>query len=252
MEFKFIKTEVRGKTGIIILDRPEMLNTLNESMMVELAEAFSDFDKDEKIGAILIRGSDKSFCAGLDVKEFSSRIGEFDSIMETFKSCFIKIRRTQKPVTAAAAGYVLGIGAELLLCADIILASDNFRLALPEISLGMIPGLGVLNSLVKIMGKPKALEMALCERAILGDEAERCGIISRIVPLPDLFNEAYKTAERTANAPGFVAKAIKESVSSAETAYNINRIENAVLRNRIILHSDDFRNYIRNFNKTGK
>lgn len=252
MEYNFIKTENKDNVGLIILNRPEALNTLNEKMLEEIADAAENYDKNPQIGAIIIQGSDKAFCAGLDVKEFSERINEFNNILETFKTCFIRIHKIKKPIIAAAAGYVLGIGAELLLCADVILATDSFRLALPEISLGMIPGLGVLNKLIRTIGKAKAMEMALCERAIMGDEAEKAGLISRIIPLPDLFEETYKTAKRAADAPQFAARAIKESVSIEENFENTKGIEDVAMRNKVIINTEEFRNYIRNFNKAQK
>ncbi len=252
MEYKFIKTEIREKVGLITLDRPEVLNTLNERTLWELADAAENFDRNPNIHALLLQGSEKAFCAGLDVKEFSERINEFNNILETFKNCFIRIHKIRKPVIAAASGYVLGLGAELLMCADIILASDSFRLALPETSLGMIPGLGVLNKLIKNIGKAKAMEMALCERAILGDEAEKAGLISRIVPLPDLFDEAYKTAAKAAQAPLFAVLAVKESVCFEENFENTKGIEDAAMRNKLIINTEEFREYIRNFNRQNK
>lgn len=252
MEYSFVKTELRGKVGIVTLNRSDALNILNEQMLIELADAMENFDHDDNIHALVLQGSEKAFCAGLDVKEFSERINEFNRILETFKNCFIRIHKIKKPVIAAASGYVLGIGAELLLCADVILASDSFRLALPEISLGMIPGLGILNKLIRNIGKAKAMEMALCERAIMGDEAEKAGLISRIVPLADLFNEALQAAHRSSELPLFAAIAIKESVAIEENFENTKGIEDVAMRNKVIINTEEFRNYIRNFNKSQK
>lgn len=252
MEYKFIVTEVKNNIGIVILNRPEVLNTLNRQTLEEVATAMEAFDQDAKIKAMVIQGNDRAFCAGIDVKEFGEKIGELNKTIELFKNNILRIHKIKKPIIAAAAGYVLGIGAELLLCADIVLAADSFRLGLPEASLGMISGSGVLNKLIQMIGKSKTMEMALCGRAIMGAEAESSGIVSRIVPLQDLFDDALKTAMKTTENPLFAILAIKESARSEEYRDDIKRIDETAMRNKILITTDEFHDYIMNFNNPQK
>lgn len=246
MEYNFITTESKDGIATVTFNRPEVLNTMNEAMAAETAAAMQAFGNDGSIRAIIIRGNEKAFCAGIDVKEFAERIDELSQLTDHMKESLKTISNLRKPLIAAASGYVLGIGAEILMCADIVIASDSFRLGLPEASLGLIPGMGVLNKLIQTAGRAKAMEMALCGRAMLAEEAERSGIISRIVPLPDLNAEAFNTAGQIIKNPQFAIEAIKASVHNIFESNS--RIEDTNLRNKVLITTEEFRAYISNFN----
>lgn len=213
MEYKEILVETRGSVGIITLNRPRALNAINESMLGETAEQITLFDKDDSIAAIVLKGSDKAFAAGIDIKELQAKVTSDagEALDNTFKH-FMKIDHCRKPVIAAVAGYALGIGCELALTCDIILAADNARFGQPEISLGVIPGFGSTQRLTKTIGKSKTMEMILTGRALNAEEAVACGIASRIVALPDLFEESIKTAMRIAALPRGAVKLAKDAI----------------------------------------
>lgn len=213
MDYQEILVETRGSVGIITLNRPRALNAVNESMLGEVAEQITLFDKDDGIAAIVLKGSDKTFAAGIDIKELQAKVtaDAGEALDNTFKY-FMKIDHCRKPVIAAVAGYALGIGCELALTCDIILVADNARFGQPEISLGVIPGFGATQRLTKTIGKSKTMEMILTGRALNAEEAVACGIASRIVALPDLFDESIKTAMRIAALPKGAVKLAKDAI----------------------------------------
>ncbi len=216
MTYKNILTEVRGRIGIITLNRPHALNAVSEGMLKEVSEQMSLFDEDKSIAAIIIKGSDKAFAAGIDINELQAKIAYegADALDNTYKY-FSKINSCKKPLIAAVAGYALGIGCELALCCDIILVADNARFSQPEISLGVIPGFGSTQRLSKTIGKSKTMEMILTGRALNAEEAVACGIASRIVALPDLFEECVKTAMRIAEQPAYAVLLAKDAVKQS-------------------------------------
>lgn len=216
MEYKDILVETRGGVGIITLNRPRALNAVNESMLGEIAEQITLFGKDNRIAAIVIKGSDKAFAAGIDIMELQSRVtvDAGEALDNTYKY-FMKIDHCRKPIIAAVAGYALGIGCELALTCDIILVADNARFGQPEISLGIIPGFGATQRLTKTIGKSKTMEMILTGRALNAEEAVACGIASRIVALPDLFEESIKTAMRIAALPQNAVKMAKDAIKQS-------------------------------------
>ena len=169
--------------------------------------------------------------------------------MDRQKNAFISLANVRKPIIAAAAGYVLGQGIELLLNCDIVLAADNLCLAIPDASLGIVPGIGLEKKLIEILGRPKTMEMMLCGRAMMADEAEKMGIVSRIVPLTELENEAFKTADAIAKSPEFTAVAIKETLKAFENPSYTAGIDEAIMRAKIISGSDDFRLYLKHFSQ---
>ena len=166
MEYKNILAGVRGSAGIITLNRPKALNAICESMLEEIAAQLKTFEEDNSIAAIIIRGSDKAFAAGIDLRELQSKVSDnaIEALDDTYKY-FRKIDECRKPIIAAVAGYALGIGCELALSCDIILAADNARFGQPEISLGVIPGFGSTQRLCKTIGKSKTMEMILTGRS---------------------------------------------------------------------------------------
>ncbi|MFZ9023090.1 MAG: enoyl-CoA hydratase, partial [Litorivicinaceae bacterium] len=203
--------------GLITLNRPKALNALSPDLMRELSKAVDVFEADSRIGCIVVTGSDKAFAAGADIKEMKSK-----SYMDVYMSDFItaeweRIARCRKPVIAAVAGYALGGGCELAMMCDFILAADNAKFGQPEINLGIIPGAGGTQRLPRFVGKSKAMEMALLgqSRMMDAEEAERSGLVSRILPLADLIEEAIATAQKISELSQPIVMMAKESVNRA-------------------------------------
>jgi enoyl-CoA hydratase len=194
MSYKTILVETKGRVGVITLNRPSALNALNSELIGELNGALDDFEADDGIGCIVLTGSEKAFAAGADIKEMQPH-----SFMDVYTSDFIgsweRITRCRKPVIAAVAGFALGGGAELAMSCDFILAADTAKFGQPEIKLGVIPGAGGTQRLARFAGKSKAMEMVLTGRMMDAAEAERSGLVSRVVPAADLMAEALKAAE---------------------------------------------------------
>ncbi len=214
MAYETIKTETRGKVGLITLDRPEALNALNNQLVDELVEAVAAYDADEAIGCVVITGSEKAFAAGADIKEMQPK-----SYMDVYKEdLFAKaggIADCRTPTIAAVSGYALGGGCELAMMCDFILAADNARFGQPEINLGVIPGIGGTQRLTRFIGKSKAMEMCLTGRMMEAEEAERAGLVSRVVPKESLLDEALKAADTIAAKSLPVAMMAKEAVNRA-------------------------------------
>ncbi|MDQ8699949.1 enoyl-CoA hydratase [Hyphomicrobium sp. LHD-15] len=197
MAFETILTETRGRVGLITLNRPAQLNALNDQLITELNQALDGFEADEGIGAIVVTGSEKAFAAGADIKEMQAK-----TYIEAYKSDFIasweRITRCRKPVIAAVAGFALGGGCELAMSCDLIIAADTAKFGQPEIKLGIMPGAGGTQRLIRAVGKSKAMELCLTGRLMDAGEAERAGLVARIVPPADLLADALKTAETIA------------------------------------------------------
>ena len=198
MPYECILTEVRGdaalKTGVILLNRPKQMNALNDRLMDELGHALLAFDRDEGIGAIVVTGNEKAFAAGADI----AAMAEYTH-MDVYMTGYISrnwetIRQVRKPVIAAVAGFALGGGCEVAMMCDIVLAADNARFGQPEIKIGIVPGAGGTQRLPRAVGKAKAMDMVLTGRMMGAEEAERAGLVSRIVPADQLMDEALKTA----------------------------------------------------------
>ena len=217
MAYQNIIVETRGKVGVVTLNRPQALNALSPELMRELAAALDAFESDDNVGCMIVTGSNKAFAAGADIKAMKEK-----SYMDVFKEDFItaeweRISRCRKPVIAAVAGYALGGGCELAMMCDFIIAADNARFGQPEINLAIIPGAGGTQRLPRFVGKSKAMEMVLLGQARMMDaaEAERVGLVSRVVPLADLMNEAMKAAGRICELSLPVVMMAKESVNRA-------------------------------------
>ncbi|MEE8211114.1 MAG: enoyl-CoA hydratase [Acidiferrobacterales bacterium] len=215
MNYDTILTEKRGAIGLITLNRPEALNALSSPLMAELAQALYGFEAEDAVGAIVLTGNEKAFAAGADIKEMQNK-----SYMDVYLSDFItsgweRILMCRKPVVAAVAGYALGGGCELAMMCDFIIAADNAKFGQPEITLGVTPGAGGTQRLTRFVGKSKAMEMCLTGRMMDAQEAERAGLVSRIVPLADLLDEAVKTGQKIAELSRPVVMMIKESVNRA-------------------------------------
>ncbi len=215
MTYRNIKVETRGRVGLVQLDRPQALNALNDALVAELGLALDGFEADDGIGAILLTGSDKAFAAGADIKEMKDR-----DFIDVYGADFItrgweRVAQCRKPTIAAVAGYALGGGCEMAMMCDIILAAENAKFGQPEITLGTLPGAGGTQRLTRLVGKPKAMEMCLTGRLMDAAEAERSGLVARVVPVERLLDEALKLAERIAAQSLPIAMMVKESVNRA-------------------------------------
>ena len=206
--------ETDGRVGRITLNRPDALNALNSALIGDLSCALSGFEADDGIGAILITGSPKAFAAGADIKEMAPK-NYMDVYREDFAGEWDAAARCRKPVVAAVAGYCLGGGCELAMQCDVIIAADTAKFAQPEITLGIMPGIGGTQRLIRAVGKAKAMEMCLTGRMMDADEAECAGLIARVVPADDLLAEAGKVAAKIASMSLPAAMMTKETVNRA-------------------------------------
>jgi enoyl-CoA hydratase len=214
MSYEHIIVETKGKVGIVRLNRPQALNALNAALIGELAAAVDAFEADQNIGCIVITGSDKAFAAGADIKEMASK-SFLDAFMGDFVADWDRVARARKPVIAAVAGFALGGGCELAMHCDLIIAADNAKFGQPEIKLGVIPGIGGTQRLTRAVGKAKAMDLCLTGRMMDASEAERSGLVARIVPLASLMDEAIKVAETIATMPLPALMVAKEAVNRA-------------------------------------
>ena len=218
MSTQSIVVERRGRVGIVQLNRPHALNALNLTLKNELLDAVEAFDRDADVGCILITGSDKAFAAGADIKEMADKT-YIDIFRADYTADYERLTRVRKPVIAAVAGFALGGGCELAMMCDFIIAADNAKFGQPEIKLGIIPGIGGTQRLARAVGKAKAMDLILTGRMMDAAEAERSGLVARVVPAASLMQEAIKAAETIAalSQPSLIAA--KEAVNrSFETS----------------------------------
>ena len=232
MDYQNIVVETRGRVGVIRLHRPQALNALNSPLFQELGHAVDVFEADDGIGCMLLTGSEKAFAAGADIKEMVSQTFN-DVTMREFAANWHRVARARKPVVAAVAGYALGGGCELAMLCDIIIAADNAKFGQPEIKLGVIPGIGGTQRLTRAVGKAKAMDLILTGRMMDATEAERSGLVARVVPLAILMDEAFKVAETIASMSLPSLMAAKEAINRA---YEVTLAE-GVLFERRIFHS---------------
>jgi len=233
VSYKFITTEQKGRVGLITLNRPKQLNALSPELMREVGAALQGYDADEGIGAIVITGNEKAFAAGADIAAMKDY-----SYMDAFMADYITrdwehIRRIRKPVIAAVAGYALGGGNELAMMCDVVIAADNARFGQPEVNLGVMPGAGGTQRLPRAVGKAKAMDICLTARMMDAPEAERAGLVSRVVPLEKLMDEALAVAEKIASYSLPVVMMIKESINRAYES----TLAEGVLFERRLFHS---------------
>ena len=214
MTYETIIVETRGKVGLLTLNRPQALNALNSTVFRELNAAFDGFDADGEVGCIVITGSEKAFAAGADIREMQPKTYP-DTYVEDMFAAWDRVADRRKPMVAAVAGFALGGGCELAMMCDIILAAENAKFGQPEIKLGVMPGAGGSQRLTKAVGKAKAMEMCLTGRMMDAAEAERSGLVSRVLPVADLLPEALRVAETIASMSLPVAMMTKESVNRA-------------------------------------
>jgi enoyl-CoA hydratase len=214
MAYETIIVETKGRVGLIRLNRPSALNALNAQVVEEVGAALEGFEADDGIGCIVITGNEKAFAAGADIKEMQSK-----TYMSAFKEDFItrwyRVANARKPIVAAVAGFALGGGCELAMMCDIIIAADTAKFGQPEIKLGVMPGSGGTQRLIRQVGKAKAMEMCLTGRMMDAAEAERANLVARVVPAASLMDEAMKTAEAIASMSLPIAMMTKESINRA-------------------------------------
>ncbi|CAN3984777.1 enoyl-CoA hydratase [Kitasatospora purpeofusca] len=214
MSYETIRVERHDRVGLITLDRPKALNALNTRLMNEVVEAAQEFDRDRTVGAVVVTGSDRAFAAGADIKEMQS-LDFVDAYLGDWFAAWDRFGALRKPVVAAVAGYALGGGCELAMLCDVLIAADSAKFGQPEIKLGVIPGIGGSQRLTRAIGKAKAMELCLTGRTMDAEEAERAGLVSRIVPADRLLDEALATATTIAAMSAPAAIMMKESVNRA-------------------------------------
>ncbi|MGB3884738.1 enoyl-CoA hydratase [Gordonia sp. (in: high G+C Gram-positive bacteria)] len=213
-DYNTILTETDGRVAVITLNRPKALNALNTELMGEVVDAVRGFDADAGIGAIVITGSEKAFAAGADIKEMQSK-SFADVTGEQFFAAWDELSRARTPIIAAVSGYALGGGCELAMLCDIIIAGDTARFGQPEINLGVIPGIGGSQRLTRAIGKAKAMDLILTGRQMKVDEAERLGLVSRVVPKEDVVATAREVAATIASKSFIASSYGKEAVNRA-------------------------------------
>lgn len=214
MSYETIISEVHGQVGLIRLNRPQALNALNAQLITELGLALDVFEDDTSIGAIVLTGSDKAFAAGADVKEMANKTF-MDAYLEDFiTSGWERITYCRKPVIAAVAGFALGGGCELVMMCDMVFAADNAKFGQPEVNLGVIPGAGGTQRLTRAVGKAKAMDMCLTGRMMSAEEAERSGLVSRIIPVESLVAVTLEAAGKIASLSRPVTYMVKEAIDA--------------------------------------
>ena len=214
MSYQNIIVETKGRVGIIRLNRPQQLNALNRALISELIQAIDAFEADDGIGCMLLTGNDKAFAAGADIKEMADKTF-IEVYLGNFAGTWDRASRTRKPIVAAVAGFALGGGCELAMQCDVIIAADNAKFGQPEIKLGVIPGIGGTQRLTRAVGKAKAMDMILTGRMMDAAEAEKSGLVARVVPAANLMEEAMKVAETIATMSLPSVLAGKEAVNRA-------------------------------------
>ena len=229
MSYETILLEAHGRVGLITLNRPQALNALNAQLVSEVNHALDALEADANIGCIVITGSKKAFAAGADIKEMAELTYPQIYLDDLFSDSD-RVANRRKPIIAAVNGFALGGGCELALMCDFILAGDNAKFGQPEINLGVLPGMGGTQRLTRAVGKAKAMDMCLSGRMIDAVEAERCGIVARIVPSDELLDEALKVAAVIASKSLPIAMMVKESVNRA---FEVNLAEGVRFERRV-------------------
>jgi enoyl-CoA hydratase len=214
MAYQCITTETHDGVATIRLDRPQALNALNAQLIEELGHALDVFEANAKVGAIVITGSEKAFAAGADIKEMAE-LGYVDAYLQNHAAALERVSRCRKPLIAAVAGYCLGGGCELAMMCDILIAADTAKFGQPEITLGIMPGMGGTQRLPRAVGKAKAMDLILTGRMMDAAEAERAGLVARIVPAGSLMEEALAIAHKIASHSRPIVMMAKEAVNRA-------------------------------------
>ena len=230
MAYDTLIVEIEDYVALVTLNRPDALNALNTTMVRELAEALTAADKNDKVRCIVITGSEKAFAAGADVKEMSEKTQVDAFVEDLFGADIDTILRVRKPIIAAVAGYALGGGCELAMICDFIICADNAKFGQPEINLGLVAGMGGSQRLTRFVGKSKSMDMHLTCRFMDAAEAERSGLVSRVVPVKALLEEARKTAIKITEKSSLTAMVVKEAVNHS---YETNLREGLLFERRM-------------------
>ena len=238
MKTDYIATEIRENIGIITINNPQTLNSINEQTMCALVEQLQKYDQNNLIKVIVLKGIEQSFVAGLDVKALAADLGEAKTSIQNMQNYFNLILRIQKPIIAAVSGFALGVGCELALACDIVLATDDARFGLPELSLGLLPCFGGCSLLSARIGKAKAMDVILSGKAMSAEEAEQSGLVSRLVTSESLEEEYLKLARRISTLPQEAVLAAKKVICEQNSVTHIY-FENLFSLNRI--ESEEFR-----------
>ena len=232
MSYQNILVETKGRVGIIRLNRSRALNALNRALVTELSQAIDAFEADDKIGCLLITGSEKVFAAGADIKEMADKTF-IEAYLGNFAGDWDRAAKARKPIVAAVAGFALGGGCELAMQCDLIIAADSAKFGQPEIKLGVIPGIGGTQRLTRAVGKAKAMDLILTGRMMDAAEAEKSGLVARVVPAANLMEEAMKVADTIATMSLPSVLAAKEAVNRAFEGW----LSEGVLFERRVFHS---------------
>ncbi len=215
MDYKNIKVTSKESVGIIEFNKEKAMNAVCSDLIKELYQQLDIFENDESINCIIITGNEKAFAAGIDIKELANNNSQDAYLNNFMNSDWLKISKCRKPIIAAVAGFAIGAGCEIALMCDFIIAADNAKFGQPEVSIGVIPGLGATQRLTKTIGKAKTMDMVLTGRNIEADEADRIGLVSRVVALSDLMDEAMDAASRIGKMSKNAVLMAKEAVNSA-------------------------------------
>ncbi len=242
-----ILAQTDGCIGIITLNRPTEMNAVNLEMLNEIAYQVQTWEYDDTIRCIVLKGSDTVFAAGIDIKALSGEIAQQSLALKPWQDEFNKIANCAKPLIVAISGYALGLGCDLALAADIILAAESVQIGYPELSIGTIPSFGGCSRLIHRIGKAKAMEMILTGRAMSAEEASLCGLISRVVPLKDLTDEALRVANRIASLPHQAVLQAKETLKQVENMNLQNGLELELKSCRLSMNTPEFRGILENF-----
>lgn len=242
-----ILTTIKNGIGIITMNRLAEMNAVNLEMLNEIAYQIQNWEYDDEIRCIILTGNEDAFAAGIDVKALAQEISMQSLAMKAWQDEFAKIANCSKPLIAAVSGYALGMGCDLALACDIILASEAAQFGYPELSLGMIPSFGGCTILSKRIGKAKAMEMILTGRSLNAEEASLCGLISRVVPLKDLDDEALKVANRIAALPYQTVLLAKETLRQVDNMNIQNGLDLELKSCRLSMNTPDFLNILEQF-----
>lgn len=242
-----ILTNVDEYIGTITLNRPNEMNAVNLEMLNEIAYQIQDWDYNDEIRCIIIKGSDEVFAAGIDMKDLSCEVNQQSLALKAWQDEFNKIVHCSKPIIVAVSGYALGLGCDLALAGDIILATESAQFGYPELSIGTIPSFGGCSRLIHRIGKAKTMDIVLTGKAISAEEATYCGLISRVVPLQDLNTEAVRIANRIASLPYQAVLQAKETLRQVENMNLQNGLELELKSCRLSMNTPEFANILNNF-----
>ena len=242
-----IIAEVQGNIGIITFNRLDVSNAVNLEMLNDTSYQIQTWEYDDNIRAIILKGSDKFFAAGIDIKALGDEVVQQSLALKAWQDEFNKIANCSKPLIVAVSGYALGLGCDLALAGDIVLAAESTQIGYPELSIGTIPSFGGCSRLIHRIGKAKAMEMILTGKAMSAEEAALCGLISRTVPLGDLFGEALRVANRIASLPYQAVLQAKETLRQVENMNLQNGLELELKSCRLSMNTPEFRSILENF-----